>query len=170
MNKRVIKQLSLAVALAGAAALAFSVQAQPGGAGPGPMGQPPMAGPGAGPQGDPFAGLNLSDEQRSKAQQVMNEQRQAHMGNMQKMQPLGQQLNDLYKQETWDAAQIGAVYDQIFDLQKKSILSTVETHNKIMGLLNEQQRQQLKQRQSEMGPGAGAPPPGRMGPAGPAPR
>ena len=88
--------------------------------------------------------LNLSDEQRSKLDDIADEKRRSHWELMGKRMDHSTQLRRLYAAERPDAKAIGAVYGKMFDFKRQMIESTIEANNQAKDLLTDEQRKQLQ--------------------------
>ena len=101
-----------------------------------------MGGYGGGMMG--LNSLNLSDEQWTKIDKLTDELRQKHWALMSAMMNESSKLRSLYRQEKPDPAAIGKIYQQIFDLKRQMIESSIEQQNHIQDILTPEQRQQLR--------------------------
>lgn len=127
---------------------------------------PAMMGPGVGsapgmmapPAPRPFAGVEFTEQQAQKIQEMMEQERQAHQQRVEKMQAVQQQLRQLYMAELWDAAAITKLYEQMHAEQRKTIAAMAEARNKVYALMNKEQREQMKQHQQEQMRPFAAPP------------
>ncbi len=88
--------------------------------------------------------LNLSKEQRAKANQISDDMRRKHWELMGRMQEQSSSLRNHYEADKWDAKEIGKVYQGIYDLKRQMIESSVETHNRMEAVLTAEQREQLR--------------------------
>lgn len=144
------------------------------GPGMGMMGQG-MMGPGAGMMGprggmmmgpmSEFAMLDLSDAQQQQINRIRQETMQKHMGLRQQIMGERQNMRQLLLQDRPDPSSVGDAYDRIAKLRRQMIESRVEAHNRMEGLLTDEQRQQLQRARQGMMPGA-APGAGQDGGAG----
>jgi Spy/CpxP family protein refolding chaperone len=152
--KRVVYRAALALALAGivaTGAIAFAQnppappQRRPGAmmgrgggfAGPGPMGM--------------LQHLNLTDDQRSKVQSLMEQQRQAQQAEMQKMTDLQQQLKNAIFADS-GPGDTAALQQQIAGLQAQLEIDRVALEKQIAAILTADQRKQVR---DAPGPGLG---------------
>ncbi len=148
-----MKRLSLSIALL---ALSGALSAQP----PAPMPHPGMMHPGmqGGPMmrggrpmpqpgllPPPLAALELDEAQRKKVEAMFVEQQAAQRENIQAGREAEEALRELYAAEVWDAEAIGKVYGRIFALKREMIVAGVEARNRLMTMLNEEQRARLRQ-------------------------
>jgi Spy/CpxP family protein refolding chaperone len=132
--------------------------------GPGMMGGGYGMGPGMMGMG-PVWMLNLTDEQRAKISKLQNELRKKQWATMGQIMDERQKLFELYSAENPDPKKVGAVYGKIFDLRRQMIEATIDTRNRVQGLLTQEQRAQLEQWRHGWGPGGpGVMGPGTMGP------
>lgn len=116
----------------------------------GPMGpgMPPQGmGPGMAPR--PFAGVEFTEQQRQRIQEMMAQERVAHQQRIEKMQQFQQQLQQLYMAEKWDAKAITALYEKVHAEQRKTIAAMAEARNKVYDLMTKEQREQMKKFQQE---------------------
>lgn len=145
-------------------ALPLSVQAENQ---PAPRG-PAMMGPGGGMMGPgmqrrgmgagmgpammsprPFAGVEFSEEQRKRIQEMMADERTMHQQRVEKMQQFQQQLQKLYMEDKWDSAAITKLYEKMHAEQRKTIAAMAEARNKVYELMSKEQREQMKKFQQE---------------------
>lgn len=176
MCKETMKQLIGALlATAVAAVPVVALAHDPGGYGPGMMGQGmgmmggygqgyDMMGPGMGMMGPgmgmgpgmmggygmgmmgagPIALLDLSDEQRTKIDQILAAQRKQHRANLVQMFDAQDKLRELYSAETPDPKQVGAAYGEIGKLRQQMIESHVQANNDMQAVLTKEQREKLR--------------------------
>jgi len=107
------------------------------GMGPGMMGMGMM---GLGP----IWSLDLNENQRRAIDNIMNEAHSQHWAMMTSTLGAYGKLRELYAAETWDAAAIGKVYDEIHKNKRAMIESGIKTRNRIYDQLTKEQREQLK--------------------------
>ena len=106
------------------------------------MGQ--QAGPGGrGAMGGWLQQLNLTDDQHTKIQSLMQQQRQAHQGEMQKMRDLEQQLKNAIFADN-GPADTAALQQQIQALQSQLEADRVNVEKQIAALLTADQRKQVR--------------------------
>nr|VFK50791.1 MAG: Heavy-metal resistance [Candidatus Kentron sp. TUN]VFK51033.1 MAG: Heavy-metal resistance [Candidatus Kentron sp. TUN]VFK52017.1 MAG: Heavy-metal resistance [Candidatus Kentron sp. TUN] len=89
---------------------------------------------------------DLSDEQREKIRNILDEVRRSHWELMGERMEHSVQLRRLYEAERLDAKAIGAESAKIFDVQKRMIESDIETSQKAMDVLTDKQREQFRSR------------------------
>lgn len=99
--------------------------------------------------------LNLDDKQRSKVRQLQRELHKQHRDLMDKMMDDREKLEDLYDADKRDAKAIGKAYEKIFDLQRQMIEQSIETSNKALEVLTDEQRKQVKSMRGVRGMGWG---------------
>lgn len=119
-----------------------------GGYGPGMMGGYGygMMGGGFGRGGmmGPFQGLNLSDQQRSKINQIQDETRRKNWDVMGKMMDEQARLRDLFTADKRDPAAIGKQSMKIADLRRQLLEASIDAHNRMETLLSKEQKEQLR--------------------------
>jgi Spy/CpxP family protein refolding chaperone len=116
-----------------------------------------------GPVG-PYGMLDLTPDQRTKINKILDELRKQHLAVMGKMLDEQAKLRDLFSEEKLDAKKIGSAYDALSALRRKLIETRVEATNSIREILTKEQRDELKQMmrgkgrgmRSGMGPGPGS--------------
>ena len=116
--------------------------------GPGMQRGPGMMGP-AMMTPRPFAGVEFSEEQRKRIQEMMAEERKAHQARVEKMQQFQQQLQKLYMEEKWDSNAITKLYEKMHAEQRKTIAAMAEARNKVIELMTKEQREQMKKFQQQ---------------------
>jgi len=134
------------------------------GAGMGMMGGGYGMGPGmmGGGYGYGMGMINLSDEQRTKMNKTMDDERKQHWAIMGKMMEQQNKLRDLYAADKPDPKKVGAVYGEIAKLQQQMIETHLQATNQMQDVLTKEQREQIRQwHRGGWGPG-----PGSCGPAG----
>lgn len=100
--------------------------------------------------------LNLSDDQRSKINKLVDDERHQRWSIMGKMLDEQTVLRDLYEQDQPDPKKVGAAYGEIAKLRQQMVELHVQTQNQIEKLLTKEQRDQLRQwRHGGWGPGWG---------------
>lgn len=111
----------------------------------------PGAGMGMDGMGGPLMGegalrmLNLSDQQRTQVNKIQDDLRRQHWATMGNIMDLRAQLRDLYAADRPDPKQVGNVYSEIAALRRQMIEASVDALNRIQDLLNDVQRQQLRE-------------------------
>jgi Spy/CpxP family protein refolding chaperone len=144
---RTVTRAALALGLAAivvTGALAFAQGTPP----------PPQRRPGqmmgrGGPGGPGQAGvmqhLNLTDDQRTKIQSLMEQQRQSHQGEMQKsMMDLQQQLKDAVFADTPNSDAITQAQSQIAALEAQLAADRVAMAKQVVAVLTPDQRKQVR--------------------------
>jgi Spy/CpxP family protein refolding chaperone len=100
--------------------------------------------------------MDLSDEQRSKMNKTMDEERKQHWAIMGKMMEEQNKLRDLYAADKPDPKKVGAVYGEIAKLQQQMIETHVQATNQMQDVLTKEQREQFRQwHRRGWGPGSG---------------
>jgi Spy/CpxP family protein refolding chaperone len=114
-----------------------------GGMGPGMMGGmgPGMMG-GYGPRG--YYGLKLSDEQRRKIADILQEQWRKQWALMGSMHELRSKQLGAEESGKFDDAQARKNYQAMADLQKQMFENSLETRKRIDAVLTQEQREELK--------------------------
>nr|VFJ43359.1 MAG: hypothetical protein BECKDK2373C_GA0170839_100531 [Candidatus Kentron sp. DK] len=85
----------------------------------------------------------LSDEQREKIYDILDELRRDHWKAMGDKMEFSAKLRTLHREEKPDAKAIGAVYGKIFDIERKMIESGIEAEQKARDQLTGEQRDRL---------------------------
>jgi Spy/CpxP family protein refolding chaperone len=98
----------------------------------------------------PFAGVQFTEVQRKRINEMMTREREAHQQRVALMERAQARLQQLYEAEIWDAKAINAVYDKIFAEQRKTIEAMAKARNTIYKMLSDEQRSQMKQFQLHM--------------------
>lgn len=112
-----------------------SVFAQPG---PGPMG------PQQGPQGiQMFKALNLTDEQRSKIEDLHLEMQKKMLSMQGDLQKLEKDFRLMVIDEKVSESQLQKQLQKIHDLKLKMALERAKNHRKIRSLLNDEQKKKF---------------------------
>jgi len=88
--------------------------------------------------------LDLSDEQRSKINKLSDELKRNNLATKGSIMDESAKLRDLYAADKRDPSAIGKEYQKIFDLERKMIVGTITTQNRIEEILTAEQRAQLK--------------------------
>jgi len=101
-------------------------------------------GPGGPGQAGVMQHLNLTDDQRTKIQSLMEEQRQSHQGEMQKkMMDLQQQLKNAIFADN-GPADTGGVQAQIATLQAQLEADRINLQKQVAAILTPDQRKQVR--------------------------
>lgn len=150
-----------------AAAIAASVGAQPYGYGPGPMGGPGYGmgpgmtggwggggwgpgmmggGPGAGWGAGPFAGLDLSKEQRDKIAEIEADVRTSERSLMRSMHDLDWRMSDAWQDGKFDEQAARQAFDAMSAVRKQMFDPWVDSRKRIDAVLTPAQREQLQRR------------------------
>ena len=129
------------------------------GMGPGMMGGGMGMGPGMG-MGmmggmGPYGMLNLSAEQQGKINKIHDEARRKNWATLGKIQDEQAKLRDLYAADKRDSKAILAVVANAQTMQRQMLETMLDAHNRMDALLTDEQREQLRQFRSGMGPGMG---------------
>jgi Spy/CpxP family protein refolding chaperone len=114
--------------------------------------------------------MDLSDEQRTKMNKIMDDERKQHWAIMGKMMEGQNKLRDLYAADKPDPKKVGAVYGEIAKLQQQMIETHVQATNQMQDVLTKEQREQFRQwHRGGWGPGWGprGPAGGQRGPMAP---
>ncbi|MGN6667431.1 MAG: Spy/CpxP family protein refolding chaperone [Trinickia sp.] len=120
------------------------------GAGPGMMRGRGM-GPGGMMQGAWAGGLDLTDEQRTKINQIQDETRKSHWALMGSMMDQQSKLRDLYEAPKRDTAAIDSAYKSMDDMRQQMISSSADASKRIEAILTKKQLEKLRtyQRQED---------------------
>jgi Spy/CpxP family protein refolding chaperone len=110
------------------------------GYGPGMMG----GGFGRGSMMGPFHALDLSDQQRSKINQIQDETRRKHWDVMGKLLDEQARMRDLFTTDKRDPAAIGKQSMKIAELRRQLLEASIDAHNRMEALLTKEQRDQLR--------------------------
>ena len=94
-----------------------------------------------------FRGLDLTDAQREQVSQIMGEQRPKMRELRTAMQANRKALREAATTDELDRAKVQDLADQQAKLKAEMIVLRTEIRHRIYGLLTEQQRAQLKERQ-----------------------
>jgi Spy/CpxP family protein refolding chaperone len=148
--KRVLFSTGLALALAAVAATGTFAFAQ--NPPPGPQ-RRAMMGPGRGGPGGMgmLQRLNLTDDQRTKIQSLMQQQRQAHQDEAQQMRDLQRQLKNAIFADS-SPGDTAALQQQIASLEAQLESDRIALQKQIAGVLTAEQRKQVR---DMPGPGFG---------------
>ncbi|HEY0720310.1 MAG TPA: Spy/CpxP family protein refolding chaperone [Gammaproteobacteria bacterium] len=93
---------------------------------------------------EPWWALDLTDQQRTAIDKIMEERYKSHWPLMTKMFEAQRKLDELYNAEKWDSKAIDKAYDELFKVQRQVVEEHVRIHNSVMEQLTPQQREQLK--------------------------
>jgi Spy/CpxP family protein refolding chaperone len=153
--KSIVRRAAIVFGLAAVVATGALAFAQ--GAPPQPrhqMGQQAGRG-GAGPMGM-MQQLNLTDDQRTRIQSLMQQQRQAHQGEMQKMGDLEQQLKNAIFADS-GPADTTALQQQVQTLRLQLEADRITLEKQIAAVLTPDQRKQVRDMPGNFigGPGMG---------------
>lgn len=125
---------------------------------------PGMRGYGFGPGAD--YGLDLSDAQRDRLSDIQHQLRDRQFEIQRELYDQQARLYQLYQAERLDPKQIGEAYATIGKLRQQLAQEAAEAHNRMLDVLSDEQRAQLRQWRREAygaGPGTGrAEGPGRQ--------
>lgn len=106
----------------------------------------------SGMHGGAYAMLNLSAEQRTKINQIMDDTRRKNWTTLGKIQDDKAKLRDLYAADKRDAKAISNAVAGIQALERQVLEAHLDAQNRAEALLTDAQREQLKQfRNSGMG-------------------
>jgi Spy/CpxP family protein refolding chaperone len=111
------------------------------GGGPGGYGR----GPGWGYQGDPYAGLDLTPDQRQKIDAIQDETSRSVWQLMQKMHDLGYQMYGPPGQGPADEQTARKAYQAMADTQKEIFDQQLQARKRIDAVLSKEQRERLRQ-------------------------
>lgn len=89
-------------------------------------------------------GLNLSNEQLAKINQIQDEIRKKNWGLMGKLLDEQAQMRDLLLADKRDPAAIGKQAMKMADLRRQMLEANVDAHNRIEALLSKEQKDQLR--------------------------
>jgi hypothetical protein len=88
--------------------------------------------------------LGLNSQQQQKANDIKFELRKKHWEIMGRMIDQQAALQNAYASERPDPKTVGGVYSQIFELKRQMIEVALEASNKLMDILTEDQRNQVR--------------------------
>lgn len=111
------------------------------GMGPGMMGGYGM---GQGMMGGYLYGLDLSDAQRSKINEIQDETRKQHWSMMGAIMDEQSKLRDLYGAEKPDNDAIEKSYKRIGEIQQKMYESAIDAHKRMDAVLTDEQRAKMR--------------------------
>jgi Spy/CpxP family protein refolding chaperone len=100
-------------------------------------------GPGGPGPGGAMQHLNLTDDQRTKVQSLMEQQRQSHQGEMQKIMDLQQQLKNMIFAHN-GPADTDAMQQQIATLQAQLEADRINLQKQVAAILTPDQRKQVR--------------------------
>lgn len=110
-----------------------------------------MMGPGGGMMRGyamgPIMHLDLTDSQRTQINKISDGLRQQHWAAMGKIMEQQSKLRDLYATDQPDPKQVGDTYGTIAKLRQDMVVAQVKAHNDALGVLTNEQRDQLKRMQ-----------------------
>ncbi len=137
----IVRRAAIALALAAFVATAAVAFAQ------NPPPRRPMMGQQAGPGGRGPMGwmqqLNLTSDQQTKIRSLIDEHRQAHQADMQKMRDLQQQLKNAIFADN-GSADTSALQQQVQSLQTQFETDRIALEKQIAGVLTADQRKQVR--------------------------
>ncbi|WP_245004733.1 Spy/CpxP family protein refolding chaperone [Paraburkholderia sacchari] len=121
--------------------------------GRGMMGGGMMGGYGCGPgNGSVMGGLDLTRDQRSRINAIVDQTRKSHWTLMGKMLDQQASLRDLYNAPTRDQAAIDKGYKTLRDLRQQMYTTSVDARKRIEAVLTPGQRDKLREDWRESGP------------------
>jgi len=124
------------------------------GMGPGMMGGYGM-GPGMMGYG-PLGSLDLSDEQRTKINKIIDAEHKQHWAIMGQMMEEQNKMRDLFSADEPDPKKVGAVYGRIAKLQQQMLETQIQASNQVQQVLTKEQRERLREwKRGGWGPGWG---------------
>lgn len=120
-----------------------------------PMGMPHMGmpiAPGMHRHGgmNPFAALNLTQEQLGKLEDIAKEARAFSADVVKKIGEEFVKLRSLIANSAPDAKEIGAVYQNIFDFQRQAIEQAIANYNQQLAVLNPEQLEKWNTMREQM--------------------
>jgi len=92
----------------------------------------------------PYAGLDLSEQQRSMINQIQDEVRKKNWEVMGRLLDEQARLRDLNDADKRDAAAIGKQSMKIADLRRQMMEASVDAHNRMEALLSKEQKERLR--------------------------
>lgn len=117
------------------------------------MGGGMMGGYGCGPgNGSVMGGLDLTRDQRSRINAIVDQTRKSHWTLMGKMLDQQASLRDLYNAPTRDQAAIDKGYKTLRDLRQQMYTTSVDARKRIEAVLTPGQRDKLREDWRESGP------------------
>ncbi|HEI8868605.1 ATP-independent periplasmic protein-refolding chaperone Spy [Serratia sp. AKBS12] len=123
----------------GSASMAFAADTSAPTADNAPMKMMHHNGPG---KGGPFAGLNLTEQQRQQMRDIM---KQAHQKRGQGMKEERQALHNMVASDNFDEAKAKAQIDTISKAQSERMLERAKAENKMYNLLTPEQKKQYNE-------------------------
>ena len=96
--------------------------------------------------------MDLSQEQRQEVNAAAAELQAKQRALAWKRREAAARLPRLYAADEPDAQAIGAVYDEIFDAKRERIEAIIDTRNRVLAALTDEQRMQLKRMASHRRP------------------
>lgn len=123
----------------GSASMAFAADTSAPTADNAPMKMMHLNGPG---KGGPFAGLNLTEQQRQQMRDIM---KQAHQKRGQGMKEERQALHNMVASDNFDEAKAKAQIDTISKAQSERMLERAKAENKMYNLLTPEQKKQYNE-------------------------
>jgi Spy/CpxP family protein refolding chaperone len=108
-----------------------------------------------GPVG-PYGMLDLTPEQQTRINKILDDLRKQHLAVMGKMLDEQAKLRDLFNEEKLDSKKIGAAYDALSAQRRKLIETRADATNSIREILTKDQRDELKQMMRGKGYGKGS--------------
>jgi Spy/CpxP family protein refolding chaperone len=139
---RIVRPAALALACAAIIATGVLVFAQ--GPPPPPQHRQGQMMGGRGGPGGPLQKLNLTDDQRTQIQTLMEQHRQATQSSAQKMRDLEQQLKNAVFADAPDGNAISQTQSQIAALEAQLAADRVAGAKQIAGVLTADQRKQVR--------------------------
>jgi Spy/CpxP family protein refolding chaperone len=113
-----------------------------------------MMGPGMEMMG--YGMLDLTPEQNTKINKILDDLRHKHFDILGKMMDEKAKMRDLFDEEKLDGKKIGMVQDALSALRKQLLESRVDATNRVREILTKEQRDQLKQMMRGRGYGCGS--------------
>ncbi|QCR35886.1 ATP-independent periplasmic protein-refolding chaperone Spy [Nissabacter sp. SGAir0207] len=96
-----------------------------------------------GRHGDPFAGLNLTEQQRQQMRDLMSTERQQHPRD--EMKAHFESMHKLVAADSFDEAKAKAEIDSLHKAQAEQMLSHMRMENKMYNLLTPEQKKQFNE-------------------------
>lgn len=106
-------------------------------------------GPGAMMPGGWAGGLDLTDEQRTKINQIQDQIRKSHWALMDSMMDQQAKLRDLYDAPKRDSAAIDSTYKTLDGIRQQMIGTSADARKRIEGVLTKKQLEKLRTYQSQ---------------------
>jgi Spy/CpxP family protein refolding chaperone len=140
---RKLTALALASTLAfGSVSLAFAADTTTAAVAPAEHGKM-LQHKGPGRHADPFAGLNLTEQQRSQIDALKKQQREQHPRG--EMKQHAEQLHSLVASDSFDEAKAKTEIDALTKAHADQMLSRMRTENKMYNLLTPEQKKQFNE-------------------------